>query len=674
MARRARLVLGSTTQAGATLRRPVRATAATAIRVRSTRARGYAQIMAAMHQSRAIKYANVRACRDATIVQIVSMEGRTAPSGGDRRRLTTNDEMKQVKVDKRMKRAANKAYGNKMGACMDAAAAYEGTDSQKDAEKDYCRSEKAKKFFSESTGNIGNEVKDGDAEILADDAMVEALMEANRAVEKAKADHGETFDPADVTTAQSDAIKRAGGGKSEPSAKTIAELTKKAGAKAIADKAAACVVPNIAQKGCADEDLMEDIGNATGMPKATDAAKKKRQKREGAMELLKDKLKACGPCTDDDDDDAIEFLGRTKNRKNDKKQAISALVGEMAKFVTFPEPSSGTASEREAAVKKGKRDKVKAELKRLKGLTTEDVTDEQVDGALDLAGMEILDAVGDCDSDDKVSCHSDANVELKTMLGCKDGNVKTKKNQIARLAAGRAEADAKAAGKTEAEMEAAGKAKYEDVAGDGAMQWDDVKADVKRVREAYGDDKEIIIKKKKSVDVIVEYDATSSCDDTNVLTEMKAVEFENKTLDVVRVGVPFFFDTVSNKCRSMFRASVKPSEPAPTDEKLKGAVSDAFIAKSDSRRRRLNERRLSGDLDVSADQSTEVSIEVSTEDNNNSNNNNNANANPGTVTPSSATGGDTGGTGKKQLNVGSMRQATPMVAVMAAVAVMALCL
>jgi len=223
-----------------------------------------------------------------------------------------------------------------------------------------------------------------------------------------------------------------------------------------------------------------------------------------------------------------------------------------------------------------------------------------LDGTLDMAGMDTLDAIDDCEAADKAACRTEADATLKTMLDCKLKAVKVKKNQIAKLAAGRAGADAKEGGKLEADIVLAEKNKYESVG--GAESWDVAKVEVKKARDAYDANKELVVKKKKSVDVIVEYAGDcAAADDAAIKTAMDDVD---TTMEVTRVGEPTK-DATDLKCKATFVVKRKAGETAATDDELKGAIADKYTAVTTAGRR-LNGRRLPT-VGVSADQSTEIS-------------------------------------------------------------------
>merc|ERR1712166_1622438 len=106
----------------------------------------------------------------------------------------------------------------------------------------------------------------------------------------------------------------------------IVSLKKKAGAKAIGDKAVACVKATatdaLALAACDDANLMDEAKLATGETIVTDVDVKKKDKRKAAKDLLKAKLNACGKFTVDADDLKVAtFLKRgekcltTKNKQ-----------------------------------------------------------------------------------------------------------------------------------------------------------------------------------------------------------------------------------------------------------------------------------------------------------------------------------------------------------------------
>ena len=533
-----------------------------------------------------------RACRAAVATHVAAMEGKTAP---DRRRLTA---MEQNKIDKRMAKAGVQSFAKKMAACMDAAE-LETDSTAKATAKTACDTDKTN-VFTAATGKAGSndgapsstgDIKEGDIDITKEDAAVAALMDTNRATAKAKVD-GETYTAAEELAMKNSAINKVKGSSIDEAKGTFAALKKKAGAKAVGEKAAACVAaaatPDAAKAatGCGKADLMEEDKIATGKSAAdvTDVAVKK-AKREAQKEILKDKMKACGNCINADETDVAKYLERDTKIVNDKKQASASLLGDKMKSAT------GTTTE--------KRTKMKTELKRLTGKTV-DPTDEELDGTLDMAGMDTLDAIDDCEAADKAACRTEADATLKAMLDCKPKAVKVKKNQIAKLAAGRAGADAKEANKSEADIELAEKNKYESVG--GAEPWDVAKAEVKKAREAYDANKEVVIKKKKSVDVIVEYAGDCGTDDDAAIKT--AMDEVDATMEVARVGQPKK-DATDNKCKATFVVKKKAGETAATDDELKGAIADKYTAVTTAGRR-LNDGRRLPTVGVSADQSAEV--------------------------------------------------------------------
>jgi len=263
-----------------------------------------------------------------------------------------------------------------------------------------------------------------------------------------------------------------------------------------------------------------------------------------------------------------------------------------------------------------KRTKMKAELKRLSetrdgSRRLVEITEEELDAALDRGATDILATIDDCT--DKETCRTEAEVTLKAALDCKVQAVKAKKNQIAKLVAAQEGADIKGADdaktadekvaapvKTEEEIEALMKTKFESVGGVPGT-FDAYKAEIKAARNAYVSNKDIVIKKKPSIDIIVAYDgACVAASETTIKASLEAVDTD---MDVEKVSTPTV-DTNDNKCKSIYRAKRKTGKPPATSDELKGVIADKYTAVTTTGRR-LNGRHLQA-LDASAGQTTEV--------------------------------------------------------------------
>merc|ERR1712195_400679 len=302
-------------------------------------------------------------------------------------------------------------------------------------------------------------------------------------------------------------------------------------------------------------------------------------------EILKDKMKACGNCIDEDEENVGKYFGREKRANNDKKEAAASLVGDTMKAATGTDVAA-------------KRAKVKKEMKEIMG-QTKDVTDEELDEALDLAAVDVVDDIDACLV--PADCRAEVDAKVEAVTGCKPKAVKAKKNTLAKIAAGKVGRDTKDAGEMdEAVIEAAEKAKYQSVG--GIEKWETVKPKVKKCRDAMGDDEVLKVKKKPSIDVVVEYAGDYvKATNTAVKTAMDAVDADMK---VEIVGEPTK-DPLDSKCKTMFKASKKDGKTAATDDELKGVLPDKYTTLV-----KASGRRLGGEtIDVSADQSTEITTE-----------------------------------------------------------------
>merc|ERR1712195_339387 len=233
-----------------------------------------------------------------------------------------------------------------------------------DTAKDACKTAETD-MFTKATGKIAGDIKEGDVAKAREDAAVKAFMETNIATANAVVD-GETYTDNQKQAAVKEGLKKVEGDKSttEFEKTKLVSLKKKAGAKAIGDKAVACVMATAsdaaALAACDDANLMDEAKLATGETIVTDVDVKKKDKRKAAKDLLKAKLNACGKFTVDADDLKVAtFLKRGEKMFNDKKQAIAEII----------------------------RDKMKVELKLLadaKDGSVAEVTDEELDATLDV--------------------------------------------------------------------------------------------------------------------------------------------------------------------------------------------------------------------------------------------------------------------------------------------------
>merc|ERR1712166_1150887 len=192
--------------------------------------------------------------------------------------------------------------------------------------------------------------------------------------------------------------------------------------------------------------------------------------------------------------------------------------------------------------------------------------------------------------------------------------IQVKKNQIAKLVAAQYGADIKAAddAKTPAELTAAPlrdeaavealmKTKFESVGGVKGT-FDACKAEIKKAKDAYVLNKDVVIK-KKSVDIVIAYDATAgACEVADDVLIKAKLEAADTTMDIVEVTASTLDGT---KCRTTYVAKKKAGEKAATMLELKGSIAAKYTAVTNTGRR-LNGRRLPAGMDSSADQSTEI--------------------------------------------------------------------
>merc|ERR1711865_549857 len=541
-----------------------------------------------------------RICRTTVGTEIAALEGKTAPSG---RRLA---EMKKGKIDERLEKAGRKTFGKKMTACMDAADLETGDPAIATA-KTACGNDAAN-MYTKATGKAGlndgttsgtGDIKEADLEMIKEDVAAAALAETNRGIKKAIAE-GETYTEVEKANLKKEAIKKAKGASADEDHIDYAKLKNKAGAKAVGEKAIACVATAAnadaakTATGCLEADLLKEEDEATGCGVycLTDAPTKKRLKRKAQKEILKDKMKACGDCIDEDEENVGKYFGREKRANNDKKEAASSLLGDKMKAATGTDVAA-------------KRAKVKKEMKEIMG-QTKDVTDEELDEALDLAAVDVVDDIDACLV--PADCRAEVDAKVEAVTGCKPKAVKAKKNTLAKIAAGKVGRDTKDAGEMdEAVIEAAEKTKYQSVG--GIEKWDMAKAEVKKCRDVMGDDKVLKIKKKPSIDVVVEY--AGDCVTATDAAVKAAMDATDADMKVEIVGEPTK-DPLDSKCKTMFKASKKAGKAAATDDELKGALADKYTAVTTASGRRLNGGRHLNSVDVSADQSSEVESESTT--------------------------------------------------------------
>merc|ERR1712166_1673399 len=402
----------------------------------------------------------------------------------------TKGAMDLNKIKQRMEKAGVASFAKSMNACMDAAGLETGAAAVGTA-KDACKTAETE-MFTKATGKIAGDIKEGDAAKAREDAAVKAFMETNIATANAVVD-GETYTDDQKNAAVKEALKKVEGDKSttEFEKTKLVSLKKKAGAKAIGDKAVACVMATAsdaaALAACDDANLMDEAKLATGETIVTDVDVKKKDKRKAARDLLKAKLNACGKFTVDADDLKVAtFLKRGEKMFNDKKQAIAEIISDKMKEATggvrdattgVVTPPANTVTEAEKTL--AKRDKMKVELKLLadaKDGSVAEVTDEELDATLGVGAADLLDSYDDCATADKAACKSEIEADLKKALGCETKAIQVKKNQIAKLVAAQYGADIKAA------VEALMKTKFESVGGVKGT-FDACKAEIKKAKD-----------------------------------------------------------------------------------------------------------------------------------------------------------------------------------------------
>merc|ERR1712166_1494035 len=541
----------------------------------------------------------------------------------------TKGAMDLNKIKQRMEKAGVASFAKSMNACMDAAGFKTGA--AVGIAKDACKTTETD-MFTKATGKIAGDIKEGDVAKAREDAAVKAFMETNIATANAVVD-GETYTDDQKNGAVKEALKKVEGDKSttEFDKTKLVSLKKKAGAKAIGDKAVACVMAAatdaLAKAACDDANLMGEAKLATGETIVADVNVKKKDKRKAAKDLLKAKLNACGKFTVDADDLKVAtFLKRGEKMFNDKKQAIAEIISDKMKEATggvrdattgVVTPPANTVTEAEKTL--AKRDKMKVELKLLADVedgSVAEVTDEELDATLDVGAADLLDSYDDCATADKAACKSEIEADLKKALGCETKAIQVKKNQIAKLVAAQYGADIKAADdaktkggrrlaavRDEAAVEALMKTKFVSVGGVKGT-FDACKAEIKKAKDAYVLNKDVVIKKKESVDIVIAYDATAgACEVADDVLIKAKLEAADTTMDIVEVTASTLDGT---KCRTTYVAKKKAGKTAATMLDLKGVIADKYTAITSTDRRRLNGRRLPTGMDSPADQSTKI--------------------------------------------------------------------
>ena len=544
----------------------------------------------------------------ATRACVAAVERHVATTEGMDFADLTREEKNVVKG--RMNRAGANSFAKKMNACMEAAELEGDIASAKNA----CR-DGAQGILTSGTGKIGTDIREGDVEIVQEDATVRAFAETNIAIAKAVMD-GETYTDNEKQKAVEKAVNQIKATVGALEKSRMAALKKTAGARALGDKAVACVRVTTSDAeafaACSDANLMEEKQLASGTAAIiTDIVEKGRAKREAVQELLKYGLKSDG---EDGSGRIVDMtveatkvatlLKRQAKMWNDKKQAVAEYICDKMKAAT------GTKAE--------KRTKMKLELKRISvakdgsGRRLDDITDEELDAALDMGAKEILDIIDDCDTVDRATCRTEVEVTLQTALGCQVKAVQAKKNQIAKLIAAQKGADIQAADdaktaeekvtapvKTEEEIQALMKTKFESVGGVPGT-FDAYKAEIKKVKDAYLLNTDYVIKKKQSIDIVVAY--AGACVDASDTTIQMTLEVAESEMDIEKIGTPTL-DTNDNKCKEIYRAKRKTGHAADTGDEW-SVIAETYTAVT-ATGRRLNGRPLTT-MEVSAAQTTEA--------------------------------------------------------------------
>merc|ERR1712028_80193 len=216
-----------------------------------------------------------------------------------------------------------------------------------------------------------------------------------------------------------------------------------------------------------------------------------------------------------------------------------------------------------------------------------EVTDEELDATLDFGAVDLLDAIVNCEDGDKAACETE--IEADLVKAADDAKTTAEK--------------AAAPVRNEAAIEALMKTKFESVGGVKGT-FDACKAEIKKAKDAYVLNKDVVIKKKESVDIVIAYDvptAGACVVEDDVLIKAK-LEAADTTMDIVEVTASTLDGT---KCRTTYVAKKKAGKTAATMLELKGVIADKYTAIT-STGRRLNGRRLPTGMDSSADQSTEI--------------------------------------------------------------------
>lgn len=315
------------------------------------------------------------------------------------------------------------------------------------------------------------------------------------------------------------------------------------------------------------------------------------------------------PTSDQETKDVSSFLGRKEMAKNDEDDAIAEYIGDMKKYST-----AGTDAE--------KRTEAKAAYAKIRPITkpTRDV-EEEIDEVFEKSCLDDLDDAAACDDADKAACDAEVKTVLMEKLGKKAAAIGAKRNQLAIMTAARTGADHKKATAgtgTEADTEAKEMDKYKKCG--GVEKNDAIKAKIKKIRDMYLADKEILIKKKNSIDVIVSYvvtghvcDATKNAEATTKMKATGAADFDSVELadkeSVTLIKGSVVVEGSVKKCKLKFVA-----KKAATDAELE-TLADKFtiVAKIGTSRRLSGGRRLTEtDAEVSATQTTEIETGAAT--------------------------------------------------------------
>jgi hypothetical protein len=549
----------------------------------------------------ATRNTELEACRQTALTVVAKLEGKTVDTG---RRLLVA--MKLDTIKEQVNKASVGAFGKKSAACMEAA----DYASDKPAAVAACQTAKkdrAEKALGKPKADLG----DDDIKELEESAAAAEIGNVNRAIKKAvAADNTLAFTDTEKKAMRKEAVNKISSTDGTTIKKNkMKKLGDRAGAKSVLDKVEACLKVNAdvtaakALAGCAKTDLLADDKDARGVAAGGDDDEE-RVMRKAVQEKIKTKFNACGKADvlDADDDKVIKVLGRDTKKKGDTKQSIASIMGDKMEAEDH-ESSTGTRITRKAA-------KVAKLNTKLKAMTdkVEDFTAEEIDGYLDMAGMDVLDTADECDTADKDDCKTAAKVDLKKVLGLKADSkqIDAKINQIALLTAGRKGADMKAKEGTggsrlaEADIVLKEKLKYEGCG--GKRKFEDVASKIKMIREKYDGDKDIVVKKVKAVDVVVSY--SGACEDATDAAVLEAVKTIGTTEKFDKVERKGSSQASGGKCHQVMKAD----KAKATDDEL-DTLSDKFTVLTGTDRRRLASGRRLPPIDVSASQTTEVKAE-----------------------------------------------------------------